>query len=255
MSMLIYFLWFSTLALRGLVIGVSLVRGFYGKYLGFYLYLTFALTISLLRLFVYAAEPENYLALYWWTEFLIVAAGFGVTWEIFSHALKHYAGVIKMARVLVSSFFALLLFQALHGSVTGQMREFARSVMRLERNMRAVETLLLAVLVLLIMYYGVPLGRNLLGLIWGYGLYVTTSVIMLTLRTALGPSSQAWLDPLRQTIEIVVALIWLAALWRYEPGPEAEAKQGLAEDYSALAARTSQAIGSARAQLIRMFTS
>ena len=240
----------STLGLFVLLVGVSLCNGLYRRYSGFYFYLTLTTSFELLRFYVYTFDPQEYLSLYWWTQFLIVAAGFGVTWEIFGLALRYYPGVRRLARGLVTFVFSVVTVQFVVSSVTAQ---FAKGVMRLERNMRSVEVALLLSLVVLIIYYGIDLGRNLFGLIVGYGFYLTSNMVALTLHTALGPSAQGWLDPLRQGCEILTALIWVGTLWQFHPTPEPIALT-LEEDYAVLARRTARVIARARAEMMRMLS-
>jgi hypothetical protein len=134
------------------------------------------------------------------------------------------------------------------------MASFANIVMTLERNMHVVQAALLTLLIALIVYYRIALGRNLLGLLWGYSLYVSTSVAILTLRTVLGPSSQGWLDLIRQACVIVGMFIWVATLRSYHPMPKPEVEIGLEQDYLALAQRTSKVIATARTQILKVFT-
>jgi hypothetical protein len=245
---LTYYLWLITLGLKGCLVGLSLRRGLFARFPGFFSYLTLSTSLGFLRLYTYTFSRSAHLELYWWTQFLILASEFIVIWEIFSLSLRHYPGVRKFARMSVTAAFSLVAVQFIASSLTGQ---FAKGVMGLERNMRAVEVALLIPLVLLAMYYGLRLGRNLTGLILGYGLYTTSNMVALYLHTALGPGSQIWLNPFRGMCEIFTVLIWLTALRTFYPAP-APAAQLLEEDYAAVAARTSQLIARARAQIARM---
>jgi len=240
----------ATLGLYGLLIGVSLCKGLYRRYPGFYFYLTLTTSLELLRFYVYTFDAQDYLSLYWWTQFLIVAAGFGVTWEIFGLTLRYYSGVRRFARGVVTFVFSVLAVQFAVSAVTGN---FTKSVMGLQRNMHAVEVTLLLSLVMLIIYYGILLGRNLFGIILGYGLYLTSNMAMLTLHTVLGPTAQYWLDPLRQGCEILAALIWCVTLWQVHPNPIPDARE-LDADYDVWATRTANVFARTRAAIMRMLT-
>ena len=251
--MLVYALWLSTLGLISFLIGVAICRRFFSKYRAFYLYLTFLLMVGILRYYIYTVEPNEYLRTYWWTEFLIVSAGFCVIWEIFNHTLGLYPGVLKMARFLVSAAFVVVVGRASVGAVGVQASDFVRSVVRLERNMITFQAVLLVLLVTLIVYYSIPLGRNLFGLLCGYCLSIGTSVILLTLQSAFGPPMQPRLDQLRQVFSVVTVLVWVATLWRYQPMPTPDTATELEHDYMVLAQQTAQAIAKARAQIFRVF--
>ena len=247
--MILFILWTSTVSLKMLLIGVSLWKKIFPMYLAFYFYIGLTTLLGLLRLYVKVLQPSDYLALYWWTQFLIVAVGYGVTWEIFSLTLRFYPGVRKLARFLVTGVFLVVILQFLLSSLTGP---FAVGVMSLERNMRAVEVTLLLSLVGLIINYGLSIGRNLFGIFLGYGLFLTSHTVALFLHNTLGPSAQSWLNPFRQICELLVLFIWLATLWNEHPVPF-PTTQTLEEDYAVLSARTSRLIARARAQIMRIF--
>ena len=234
-----------------LLIGVSLWKKIFPKYVGFYSYMILTALLGLLRLYIYAFQPSEYMALYWWTQFLIVGAGFGVTWEIFGLTLRCYPGVRNLARFLVTSVFLVVVAPLLLTVLSGQ---FALGVMSLERNIRAVEITLLLSLVVLVMYYRLPIGRNLFGLFLGYGLFLTSHIVALFLHNTLGPSAQSWLNLFRQICELLVVFIWLATLWNEHPVP-LPTVQTLDEDYAVLSTRTSRLIEKARAQITRILTS
>lgn len=253
--MFIYAIWFSTLGLFIVLICVAIWRRFISNYWAFYLYLTLLLVVGVLRYYVLATDQNAYLWVYWWTKFLAVSAGFCVIWEIFNQTLAHYPGVLRVARFLVSSTFVIAVSNASVGAMNGRTLDFVRSVVRLERNMLALQGVLLVLLAVLIVYYGIPLGRNSKGLLCGYCLYLGTSVILLTMQSALGPAIQPRVDQLRQASYLVAVFIWVATFWRYEPNPVPAAANDLEQDYAILAEQTANMMAKARAHLLRVFTS
>jgi len=68
-----------------------------------------------------------------------------------------------------------------------------KTTLETERDLRIVQVTLLIGLVALFAYYAVPLGRNLKGIIYGYGLFIATNVLHLTLRDSLGDSFETLL--------------------------------------------------------------
>ena len=253
--MLTYSLWFCMLGVDALVIVLGIRTRLSRQYIAFYLFLFSFLLVGLIRFYVYTARPSDYLFVFWWTEFLLVCAGYGVTWEIFNKTLANYRGVLRMARRVVSAIFFLALIQAFANFWSSETGSFFRSVIRLERNMLVVQATLLSLLALLILYYKIPLGKNLAGLLYGYGLRISAYVLVLTARFYLGPASNSWLDMLRQSGDLGVMVIWAIALRSYQPSPQPEGDTRLEQDYAALAEQTGKALAAARAQIARVFTS
>ena len=253
--MLTHVLWWSGDALLALVLIFAVKGRFFTKYLIFYLYMSLLLAVELSRLYIFIFKPGDYLIFYWFTEFLIVAGSYGVMWEIYKEVLKDYGGTAKLARWLVSTIFLAVVGKVFINILTGEAVDLTRSVIELERNMRAVQAALMIVILALVMYYGIPLGRNLRGLMLGYGFFIGTSITILTLRSYLGTSFQSLWQYLDQACSLVALLIWCTTLWSYQPNPEPEVQIQIEGDYILLAERTSGAIAKARGYIARVFIS
>jgi len=233
---------------------VRAVRGeFFTKYVLFFSYLSYVLVVNLVAVCVYSFSPEVYLAFYWYTKFIGVAVGYCVIWEIFTHVLRDYPGTAKIARCLVSAFFLAVLGIALVDAFNNEASGLVKSVIRFERNLQTVQALLLTLLLILIRYYAIPLGRNLRGLIMGYGFLIGIGVITLTLRSHLGTAFQIWWQYLQQMSYLAALMIWVPAFWSYAPNPKADNSIRMEEDYAVLAERTYQAIAKVRDSVLRVF--
>ncbi|MBI4459600.1 MAG: hypothetical protein HY648_06035, partial [Acidobacteria bacterium] len=116
-----------------------------------------------------------------------------------------------------------------------------------------VQATLLILLVSLIIYYQIPVGRNLRGLIAGYGFFVGVSVMLLTLRSYLGPPFQMWWQYLQQVSTLATFLIWCFALYSYWPSPAPARETELEQDYIVIATRTERAMARARSYLVGRF--
>jgi len=230
-------------------------RRFFTKYVLFFAYLTYVLVISLVGFYVYSFRLEAYLSFYWYARFLSVAGGYCVTWELFTHVLRHYPGTAKMVRCLVSVFFLAVLGIALVDAFNNEASGLVESVIRFERNLQAIQALLLTLLLILIRYYAIPLGRNLRGLVLGYGFFIGVGIVTLTLRSLVGASFQLWWQYLQQGSGLIASAIWVQAFWVYAPNPKPDVFIRLEEDYEVLAERTYRAIAKARASVLRVFQS
>ena len=244
-------LWWAPNALKGLLLIRSVKGGLFKRYPLLYVYLGYVLLQSFLRFCVYTFNPSSYQSFYWCTQFLSVAAGYGVIWEIFRQALSQYPGAARMAKNALGAIFLVVVSKVLFNALTGPVLSPATTTAELERNLRAVQAILLLAVVGLLAYYAIPTGRNLKGMILGYGFFIGTSVMSLTLRSYLGDWFQAWWQYLSVTTYFVTLLIWCFTLWSYQPNPQPESEVGIESDYGLLAARTIKLLTQARAHLVR----
>ncbi len=126
-----------------------------------------------------------------------------------------------------------------------------RTTLETERDLRIVQLALLIGLVGLFASYAIPLGRNLKGIIYGYGLFIATSVAHLTLRDYLGDSFQRAWQYIQPICYLVVLVMWCATLWSYAPIPQPTNEPRLEADYESLLATTKSKVQSARSYLLR----
>jgi len=204
----------------------------------FYLYLLHVLLLGLFRFSVATFWPSNYSEVYWYSQFVSLVIGYCVIWELYSKLLNSYRGVLQISRVLVSTTLIVVISGFLNNALTGPIWGAAATVMDLERNMRAVQAILLIALMGLASYYAIPLGRNLGGIICGYAFFVGTSIIHLTFRSYLGEAFQSiwnYLPPISYLLSLV---IWCLGLRVYDPVPEPESDVGIEQDYEAVVARS-----------------
>lgn len=244
-------IWFLTLAVEGLLLVRAVTGGFLRRYIFFYSYLCWVLALSSVRLIIYLAEPAYYRALYWYTEPLSAVIGCALVWEIYRQAFRRYPGAARMTRnlflFLVLIVFSKLLVNAWNGSVRWQ----AETTAELERNMRTVQGILLIALILVLAHYAIPLGQNLKGMLLGYGLFISTSVIDLTLRLVLGDSFQKAWQYLQPMFYLAALTVWGLTLWSYQSAPLPATEPKIEADYRLLATTTRKRIFQIRAYLAR----
>ena len=249
--MLVLLLWWSAIILETAI----LLRGFQQrsllKYPFFYLYIASLLLSDGPLYLVYVLHPAAYPKWNWDLGFINIVLGCGVLLEIFRHVLAPYPGAEKFARISSIIIFMVIFSFGLAYLIFAKNTFEPRLLSRLERNLLAVQSIFLISLIAVVCYYRIAMGRNLRGMVVGYGLCTGVTLMVLALRTAIGQHiTPAWI--LIQPFAYDLALgTWGAALWRYEPNPGPRANSTLESDYESVVEATESAIGAMRSHLER----
>jgi hypothetical protein len=122
----------------------------------------------------------------------------------------------------------------------------------LERDFRAVQALTLCGVLIVVSYYRIDLGRNLLGITVGLGLYVGSTIVSHELRDYLGPAFNTGWNAIQPYTYLVSLLVWTFTLWSYAPAAVPEAPPESDHGYEAFARQTQQALGTMRAAVTKM---
>ena len=247
--------WWTTQFLRIAVLAVTARGKFFSRYPIFSLYLSSVFMIGLVRMYLYTSQPDLGLQFYWYTQFISAALGYALLWEIYRHSLRDYSGTLRLARFVVSSFFIMVLAAALVNAFGSDANWFVSSVVGFERNLRVVQAVLLALLLAHIAYYGIELGRNLAGITLGYGIYIASSVVVLTLRSQLGPSFALWWQYSEQISYMITLTVWIRALLVSVPAPVPTVPVGIEKDYRTLVRGTYRSVAWARNVVLNLFQS
>jgi hypothetical protein len=251
--MLSLIIWSCGIALEALIVYRGFRAGLLTKYSNFYTYIFVLLVSDGLGLPLYFKNPKLYESWSWFGGFVILFLGCGIILEIFRHVLSAYAGAEKIARFAGFVILgAVLGFAIVYHYFVTDLSAAKALYFRLQRDFLTAQAILLFGLLQVISYYGITMGRNLKGMILGYGQTLGVTLIALALRAFFGARfEQAW--GLSQQISYLAALaIWLVALWSYCANPEPEATIGADADYEALATRTRSMVGAASTELIKV---
>ncbi len=217
----------------------------------FYTYLAYVLVESLVRFYVYVQFPSFYGLSYWVTQLGSTLLGYGVVWEICRQAVARYPGTFRMTRNAIVLIFVIVICKVVVSSLTSEGWSLAQTTGELERDFRTVQAFLILAIVGLLVHYRIQIGRNLRGMIWGYGFFIGTSILNLTFRSFLGEVFQIWWQYLQPVAYVVVLLIWCATLWSSHPNPEPETDPRIEQDYQSLVAATRRRFRQARAHVGR----
>jgi hypothetical protein len=201
------------------------------KYPVFYAYVLFVLLQSITRFSIYHWYPVWYPECYWYTEFVGVVVGCGVLFEIYRRGLAPYPGTARLARNVLALVVAVAVGKALAGALRGGLWLPSRTTAELERNLRAVQACAILGLVILLVAYSIPLGRNLRGIIIGYGLFISTSLINMAVLAYLGSNILRVWSYSQQVFYLLVLCIWTVSLWVASSQPALAASPEIAPSY------------------------
>jgi hypothetical protein len=236
-------IWISTIVLEALVLFRAWKTGLLRRYPCFCAYIAWVLLTEGLRFWCYRRAPELYETglyqkLYWDTQFVTVVASYAVCVEIFKKALRDSPGLARSAQKLLLVVFVLALSYAASDFVHGRQTSVAHAAAILGSYLSYVEALVLLVMLWLFGRYQIPFGRNLLGLIIGYSLWVGVDVIILVLLLLPGNGASAGLRRLLPPVYLGTLIVWCIGLWVPALDSPQPAESKIERDYLRLAAKT-----------------
>ena len=233
--MLTQSIWWSSAALEVFL----LVRGVRGRLIShypvFYGYIFFVLSQSILRALVRPWSDYLYSIVYWITEFLGLILGCWIVFEIYRVALAAYPGTAKMARKILLFLFVLALAKAAAALWSDPHLLAEATPLQAERALRTVQAISIVALVTVFASYSIPFGKNLRGILLGYGLFIGERVICLTFMPPKG--HHFWFYAYFASYLAALSL-WLGHLWSYQPIPEPSTTVQLEREYQTIATAT-----------------
>jgi hypothetical protein len=236
--MLGLFVWWAGIFLEAAILLRAIRCRIFAKYAYFYTYVSCILLVDLTRFFIFKYEAPAFRNWYWSTEFLSVAIGYGVILEILRQALAHYRGPARFgSRILWASFFAVLAYVAFKSATVTNWSAPATGA-ELERDLRAVQAFVLAGILILISHYRIEIGKNLKGMIVGYGAFIACSVLNLAVQAYADPPVRQFSRGVQSYSFFIPLFVWVITLWSFHPVPAVQRNERLESDYETLARRT-----------------
>ena len=246
-------IWVAGIVVEALLLYRGVRAKLVSRYLNFYIYV---LSLFLADAFFYFAPLLKYQVgdkWSWYSGFVSLFLGVGIILEIFRHVLAPYPGAEKVARFASYAFLgAVTIFMVVYPMVAPSEAVAKALFYRLQRDFLAVQGLLLIVIIRVMAYYAIPAGRNLKGMIFGYGQMVALTLCALAVRAAQGMSFDAAFNRIQTTAYLAALVIWLIALWSYLPDPVPAPRISGVEDYDRLASRTRDMVDAAGSHLVKV---
>ena len=205
----------STIELAILLRGIK-TRNFL-RYPFFYTQFACCFLYGQIAYLIWIYAMSHYLYWYWIGQLSTAFIACGNILEILRHAFGTGAQVRFFARCIRRTLAAVVaVFTAVYIHAMWNW-PWTRPV-HFERNFRTAQSLVLLAVLAGVLYFGLPLSRNVKGIFVGYGTYIGVSLVTLALQSQF-PS----LWPYRfflQPLSYDVALgIYLFSLWSYSPPP------------------------------------
>ena len=227
-------IWWSGIALEIAL----LVRGLRGQLVRrlpiFYAYIAFVALQEFARLLV-QSNKRIYWDVYWLTEFLGLAMGSLIVFEIYRVSLRAFPGAARMARNALTFVFLTAVAKALANVWASGGWRLDSTAFEVERALRTVQAAAILALVALFLVYSIPFGRNLRGILLGYGLFIGQRVICLTF---MPPQGHHFWFYAYSACYLVALSLWLGHLWSYQPVPQTAAGVSLDQEYQTIALGT-----------------
>jgi hypothetical protein len=228
-------IWWSSVVLEVFLLARAASARLILRYPVFYGYISFVLSQSILRSLVHRWYEQGYKLVYWTTEFLGLAMGCWIVFEVYRVALAAYPGTAKMARKILLFLFVLAVTRAAAALWSDPHLLVETTPLQVERALRTVQAISIVALVAVFVFYSIPFGRNLRGILLGYGLFVGERVICLTFVPPQG--HHFWFYAASASYPVALSL-WLFYLWSYQPSPVSKDSLQLEYDYQRIAAAT-----------------
>jgi hypothetical protein len=243
-------IWLVGIALELILIIRGVQRGLLHRYPVFYSYIAFVVVTDIL-LFVIRPTARPYLYLYWIAEFVGLLLGCLVFLEFYRVALKPYPGTARVARALLAVLFVTAIVKTIFKTLNVPEWWTNASPAQVEGLLRVCQLLAILALTVLCLFYSIPFGKNLRGILLGYGFYVSWSVLCLALVAAgVAKSDSLWsyTYPISYVLSVAV---WTVHLWSYQPNPVQDRSIPLEQEYQRVAAATQRRLHDARGYLAK----
>jgi len=163
--------------------------------------------------------PRVYPSLYWHSDSVDVVLRFFVVWEVFHQTFPKSSGLNRsLSKGLAGIAFGLLVFASASFWVYQNYAELRPLHLALDRSFGFVQALMILGTLVTARYYGVRCGRNVRGIALAFGAWISIS----TATNAMADLTNSFLPYwyyLRPLSFVVMMVVWIWALWVYEPNP------------------------------------
>ena len=244
-------IWWACITVELLLIARAFRGKLWFRYPVFYCYIFFVVFQEFVFFLVYQGKPKFYPYVHWTGEFLCVLIGCAIVFEVYRVGLVSYPGTATMARNILLVLFVLAAAKGLKAAAHDPQWWLEANALELDRALRAMQAVCIAALVALFLFYSIPFGKNLRGILLGYGFFIGLRVIALTFFTSTTDASQDFWAYAYSASYLVALGVWCAHLWSYEANPAPGQTIHLEQDYQRVATATQRRLHDARSYVAK----
>lgn len=179
-----------------------------------------------------------YVTLYWYIDSIDIVLRLLVVWEVFHQTFPKKSGLNRsLSRGFWGLAFGLLLIACgtfwVFQNDPNLPTDFADRVrtihLALDRSFGFVQALMILGTLVVARYYGLKFGRNIRGIALGFGAWASISTVdnALVAMANVGTSLRAFFSYMRPLSFVMMLVVWIWALWVYEPNPPIKESEGL----------------------------
>lgn len=216
MALFSWSIWITGTALQA----VLLLRARQGRFLSrfpvYFSYLGCALAVTLAGHSIRWLIPRFYPTFYWFSYLTILLVEFGVLVEISDHIFEPVPAIRMLGRFLFICVAAAFLVAYIMPALI-HPKPSESALLEITLRLSVTKAVIAVVLLAAAWYYRLLLGRNVGGLMLGFGLYHGVYIAVLSAFGTFGNSYAPvlWFAlPLGSTLCLMV---WTIAMWRFEP--------------------------------------
>jgi hypothetical protein len=242
-------LWRAGLVLELVILARMVHNRTFRKYPVFYSYIACVFLVSAGLYVLRVGWPQKtvmYGNWYWRTQLITMLIGYGVILDLSRRALAAYPGAERFVRTIGLGVFVVVFAAVGLHRILDHSWALNLLTAEMERDLRVVEALFLAIILVALSYYRINLGRNLAGLALGMGVYVGVSLITLTLLQFVGTRFMYAWQVLQSGSYLFSLGVWTVAFWSYGPNPSPAGGSLTQGDYEALAGHTREKLEALR---------
>lgn len=241
-----YFIWYAGILLNALILARGVMTRLYRRFPIFYTYSLVVFSGSMLELSAHHMGARTYWFAFWTWEIVGVILGYGVVLEITHLAFKDYPGAEKFARYLGFLAFAVIFLVVGIAAKLHKTLIFRYEMDRFERDLRIVQAIFLFIVAVVVLHYGIELGKNVKGLAIGLGIYVAVAIVNMALNIQFGDKYTSVYTEAQSVAYLVTLGVWAVAMWSPANVRSSPPNAQLEADYDAMVAKTRERLKALR---------